>query len=396
MIEYSTMPVKAIVFKLTRAFLLMGVSLYFLSPFITPAFYDTNILSLTPKIIDPAPTKQSKFNSNNLGINLPWLDLGDGTQVLNWLNTNYNGALIEEDIQFVSKMGITQIRSFCQMESVFNYTDGKFILNDEYAANLDNFLDTAENHGLKVICVMGNGNHDGNPQDLDGFLRWEMLQSEAGLVAYKNAYEDYINRFKHHDNILMWEINNEPYSSITWSGAAQSFNITQDQVHNYLVMAYQTIKPMVGQTLVGFSDLEEKQQPKYRTYSDEAFRVKYIDDSTDVYSMHIYRMSADEIADFSNLTSKPKWVTELGAYNYDDPQAVNHPVPGHNELYDPDANYSAVTSIGEKLIDTGFTLIMPWSFTSNPGLVKHNPDGSHTLLKLGLYINEQLNGSAQE
>jgi hypothetical protein len=39
---------------------------------------------------------------------------------------------------------------------------------------------------------------------------------------------------------------------------------------------------------------------------------------------------------------------------------------------------------------TKFGMASPWAFTANNGMVKHNPDGSHTLLKLALFMKEQL------
>lgn len=333
--------------------------------------------------------KPVNYTTENLGINLPWLDLHDGGVAVNWLNVKYDSRLIDQDLAVIRAMGITKTRSFCPLESVYNF-NGTFVLNENYARNLDDFLDRADNYGISVILVMGDGNYEGEPNDLDGKLRWELVQNPEGVQIYKNAYIDYINRFKNHKNILMWEIVNEPYGSIVWSYRAKELNVTQEQVHTFLLRSYQAIKPLAGDVPVGISDLEEEEQEKFQIFSNPDKRRLLVDDVTDIYSMHIYRNYAYQIADFRNLTDKPKWVVELGAYNYYDPNTIDHPIPGLDELFDTEKNYNATVSIARKLSNSGFTLIMPWSFTSNNGMVLHNTDGSHTLLKLAQFMKDQL------
>ncbi|MES2436783.1 MAG: cellulase family glycosylhydrolase [Patescibacteria group bacterium] len=332
----------------------------------------------------------SPYTNDNLGINLPWLDLHNGVEEYNWLNEKYNSKLIDKDLAEIQAMGITKIRTFCQMESLFNFKDGKFELHKKYAKNLDDFLTKAEKHNISVICVMGAGNYEGEPKSLDGNFRWELIKTPAGIKVYTDAYSTYIKRFSSHKNIIMWETHNEPYGSATWSEAAKVAQVTEDQIHEYLFQSYKTIKPLVGSTYVGFSDLEEREQPKYQLFSDEAKRTRLVDDSTDVYSLHIYRNSADQVFDFSGVKNKPKWVVEYGGYNYYDPQAIEHPIAGNSELYNTEANYTSTVDISNKLVNTGFTLLMPWAFSSNSGMVVHNPDGTHTLLKLPLWMKEQI------
>lgn len=352
-------------------------------------FFILNFVLVTNVISE----EQVNFTSENLGINLPWLDTHDGKTEVNWLNTKYNSNLIGQDLSVIHAMGITKIRTFGQMESIYNYYNGVFVLNETYAKNLDDFLNTADGYNISVILVMGTGgseNYDGELKDLDGQFHWELIQNPKGLQIYKDAYISYINRFKSHKNILMWEIINEPYGSITWSPYAKILNITQDQAHTYLVQSYQAIKPLAGNVTVGFSDYEEEEQTQYQLFSNPEKVRTLVDDCTDVYAMHIYRNNASQVANFVYLTGKPKWVLELGAYNYYEPIAKIHPIPAYNELFDTDKNYVAVTQISAKLINSNFTLIMPWSFTSNNGMIKHNADGSHTLLKLPLYMQEKL------
>jgi len=282
------------------------------------------------------------FKSANFGLNLPWLNLHNGSEAVNWLNTSYDSTKIEADLVMIASLGITKIRTWAQLESMYNYTGGVFVENATYTANLDDFLTRCNNHGISVILVIADGKEDSAPSDLDGKFRWDLVQSGGGITVYNNAYTAYVNRFKSHTNILMWEISNEPYANLTWALYPQSLSVTKDQVHSYLQGAYTTIKATVPSALVGFSDYEEEEQTRYQTFSDATNRASYVDDCTDVYSLHIYRPDASYIADFRTLTSKPKWCTELGNLNYYDPTASAHPIAGYNELLNTELNYSAV------------------------------------------------------
>ncbi len=394
------MSIKEIAYRIIRTAVLMGISFFFLLPFFSPLRSPLKSMLFKHENLPVAKLirhsdqhwdqKPVIYTPENLGINLPWLDLHNGKSVINWLNTAYNATLIDNDLSEIQSMGVTKVRSFCQMESVFNFKDGRFILNQRYAKNLDDFLSRAQKHGISVVCVMGDGNYEGQPQDLDGHLRWDLIQKPEGLQAYKDAYISYINHFKNHTNILMWDMVNEPYGSITWSFSAKALKVTPQLVHAFLLQSYKAIKPLGGTTPVGFSDVEEEQQQMYQLFSDPQKRKTLVDDCTDIYAMHIYRATASQVADFRSLTGKPKWALELGDYNYDDPDAKEHPIPAANELYNTDENYIAVTQISPKLLNSGFSLIMPWAFAANDGMVKHNPDGSHTLLKLALFMKEQL------
>ena len=335
------------------------------------------------------------YTADSLGINLPWLDLHNGEDfkfVYNWLNASYHRALIEADFAEIEAMGIRKIRCFCAMEWVFDFRDGAFHLNPENAKKLDHFLGRAEHHGIQAIVVMGDGNSD-SKSALDGKFRWSLIRSAQGRQIYADAYVAYVRRFGCHRNILMWEVHNEPYGVLTWSPAARALGITQEQVHDYLRLSYTSLKPVAGDVPVGFSEMEEKEQDKYHMFGDEAKRKALIDDSTDIYSMHFYRASPDQIEDFRTLAGKPKWASELGSYNYSDRRAKGHPLPANNELYDGPKNDQAVRPLAQKLINSGFTLIMPWAFSSNPGVVTHNRNGTHTLGPLALYIKRELTGT---
>jgi len=335
------------------------------------------------------------YTADSLGINLPWLDRHNGadfTLSYNWLDTSYDSTLVEADLAEIDAMGVRKIRSFCLMEWVFDLRDGEFRLNCEHAQNLDDFLDRAERHRIQVISVMGDGNYDSRP--LDGKFQWSLIQHSKGRQVYAEAYVAYVKRFRHHRNVLMWEVSNEPYGSLTWSLAAQKLGVTQEQVHEYLRLSYRALKSVAGDVPVGFSELEEREQDKYHLFGNAVKRQALIDDSTDIYSMHFYRASPDQIEDFRALNGKPKWAVELGAYNYSDPRAIGHPLPANNELYDGRKNYQAVPPLAQKLMNSGFSLIMPWAFSSNAGLVEHNKNGTHTLGPLALYMKRQLTPDA--
>ncbi len=392
--------------RLVRALVLTGVSAFFLLPFFpgihalvatpaltvhaVPAASVQEQQGIAPSVSVDTATRTVAYTSENLGINLPWLDTHDGSQVINWLGAAYDPARIEGDLATIESLGVREVRTFCQLESLFDYRDGHFMLAEAYAVHLDDYLSRAQAHGISVICVMGAGNYAGDPQPFDGNFRWELVRTEHGRAAYRDALAAYVTRFRQHENIRMWQTFNEPYGELTWSPAASTSRVTAADMHTYLKMAYDTLKPLAGSTYVGFSDLEEHAQPKYRLFSDEKLRTTLVEDCTDVYAMHIYRMRPDEVADFRTITGKPKWVLELGAYNFYDPDAVQHPTRAANELYQTDENYIAVKSISSALLDEGFTLIMPWGFTGNSGMVVHNADGTHTLLKLPLWMRSEL------
>jgi hypothetical protein len=350
-----------------------------------------------PPSDDAAPLWERQavsYTADSLGINLPWLDLHNGDAfklAYNWLGASYDRTLAEADLAEIEAFGIRKIRCFCLMEWVFDFRDAAFRLNPENAKNLDDFLDRAELHGIQVITVMSDGNYDNRARD-DNF-RWSLIQDAEGRQVYADAYAAYVERFGRHHNILMWEIHNEPYGTLTWMQAPRALGVTLEQVHDYLRLSYTTLKSVAGDIPVGFSELEENEQEKYHLFGNPAKRRALIDDSTDVYSMHFYRASPDQIEDFRSLVGKPKWAVELGSYNYCDPRATGHPLPANDELYDGPKNYQAVPLLAQKLINSGFTLIMPWAFSSNPGLVTHSKDGAHTLGPLGLYIKRELTTS---
>jgi hypothetical protein len=219
---------------------------------------------------------------------------------------------------------------------------------------------------------------------------WEMIQSRQGRQRYADAHVAYVNRFAPTGNVYCWEIANEPYGNLTWATYPQSLGITKDDVHAYLQTSYEAIKRFVVEP-VGFSDLQEEEQSKYHVFSDPQFRETYVDDCTDYYSMHIYRSSAAQMGDFRELTSKPKYLSEMGHYNYKDNTGEYHAgQPANLELLSERENMGAIIDMSTKALNSGFELVLPWDVSVNPGMFLHHPDGSHTIKALPRWMQNVL------
>jgi len=355
----------------------------------TPSF-DTSTTSTTlptlagdPVVARPGPP--SAWTGDNLGINLAWVNDHAGNQRVNFLSDGWDEQLLAADLDLLVELSITKLRTFCPLESVMTYEDGAFTLDRVRAGHLHWLLDQADERGISVFVVMGDGhvNSDVPTESLDGKFRWELIVDQAGLDVYARAFDVYIKEFVRHTNVAFWEIHNEPYANLTWSSWPQSLGITPEAIHVYLKTAYDVVKLNAGATPVGFSDLEEEEQDKYRLFSQPFKLPTLIDDCTDVYALHIYRSEVSQLHDFTGLTGKPKWVLELGDYNYDDPTGLDHNgQPANGELYDEQANAATFRTLGEALMAMGFELFMPWSIADNQGMVEHREDGSHTVRKL--------------
>lgn len=332
------------------------------------------------------------YTTQNLGINYPWLNASDIT----WINTNWNQTKVFADLDAAKAMNVKKIRAWVTVDALYPFDGTNYgAINSTYAANVDSFLNYAATDGLSVIIVMADGNSQTQPASYNGKVQWSLFQSQAGIAKYAALFTDYVARFRSHTNILAWEIMNEPYGSGTNSGFsayATSLGITNTQVHTWLQTMYATVKGGDNfQRPVMFSDYEEEEQTKYQVFSSASFRAQWVDDCTDVYSMHIYRPSAANMADFRNVTGKPKWLSEVGNINYSDPTGASHNnFPGHNELYSP-SNAPAVRDLMTKALNSGFSLCMPWSLADNQYIVDYST-GNPILTDLGLWIKSALYG----
>ncbi len=362
------------------------------------AFLGVSVL-LAASLASPASgqegetTRDSRLNPKNLGLNYPWVDDHQGHVQMLWMD-DYRPQLVENDLRVISEMGVRIIRVFAPLDAVMSFDGEQFALEPRRAEHVDRFLEAAGRREMKVILVMADGNVNQSPKDLEGKFRWDLVQSERGLKILSAAYVAYIRRFRKHEHVLMWEVANEPYGNLTWAAYPQQRKVSLEETHGYLRAIYQAIKPLTS-AYVGFSDLHEEQQEKYRLFTSPEFRRRYIDDATDVYSMHIYRASPEQVPDFSQLRGKPKWCSELGSYNYVDETGAGHAGQrARGELWNERENFRAVTAIVPKLLDGGFELVLPWAFTANEGMVVHREDGSHELKALPLWMQAQLNAAA--
>lgn len=340
----------------------------------------------------PAPRCSGVLGPANLGLCYAWPDTHDGGQMINWLGADHPAGLVRDDLATMASMGIVKVRMFCQLESIMSFDGRQFSLVPELAANLHRTFDEAEALGISILPVMTESHVNEPVTDLDGKFRWDLALTPSGRAIYGRALEAYATEFATHDNVVMWETQNEPYGNITWATIPAQLEVTDEDAHEWLRVAYDAVKGVVGdEALVGFSDLEEDQQDKYRLVADAERRGALVDDCTDVYSLHIYRNETAQIADLGDVTDKPLWCVELGAYNYDDPTGEAHGgQPAHDDLYDERVNADVLREMAPFLVDVGFELLMPWSFANNGGMVEHRPDGSHDLKASARWMVDEL------
>jgi hypothetical protein len=350
------------------------------------------IVSLVLQFMSP-----HQINSDNFGINFAWMNNHDGTESTAWMGDKYNLDRINKDLDEIQSLGIKKIRVFIPIESVMTFDRTKFTWSEPEKTNLQNFTEACSARGLSVIVVMNSGNHDGKYNNLDGKFRWPLIKNQSGINAYLEAQKKYIELIDGH-MVSMFELMNEPYGELTWSPGAKESGITKDEVHNFLKQSYDAAKKYTN-TPAGFSDYEEEEQYKepnnyydYGIFSNKSNLKLYVDDCTDIYSMHIYRPNASYLYDFRSLIDKPKWLSEVGNLNYYDPEAKTWPMAGHNELWSMTEDFKAVKSITDEALNQGFSEIYVWSWSSNSAIVSHNPDGSHTLTDFGDRIRHQLIG----
>jgi Cellulase (glycosyl hydrolase family 5) len=334
--------------------------------------------SALPSVSAPTISCTGGIDSANLGICYAWPDTHDGGQMINWLGEDHPFGTVTDDFAVMASMGITRVRAFCQLESVMSFDGDRFTMVPHLAANLHGVFEMAAGFGISLLPVVTESHVNESVHDLDGKFRWDLARTSQGRATYGRALSAYAREFAVHDNVVMWETQNEPYGNITWAEVPQAMGVTDEDAHEWLLVAYDAMKAEVGDVVVGFSDLEEEQQEKYRLVANPERRGALVDDCTDVYSLHIYRNETSQIADFSDVSDKPLWCVELGAYNYVDPTGERHGgQPANNDLYDEVVNNQVLQEMVPFLLDGGFDLVMPWSFANNGGMVEHLPDGSH-------------------
>lgn len=328
---------------------------------------------------------------SNLGINFFALNQHGREDPNRWLTTPYDVAQVEGDLAMLASLGIRLLRVWAPAECVIDFSGNRAPRPNAFARNLQDFLTRCIAYDMRFILVMADGHQSHRAQPpFDGMFLWERIQSRDGRRRYADAYVAYVDLIAPLGNVCCWEIANEPYGNLTWAPYPQRLGITKEQIHAYLLTAYDAIKERVLEP-VGFSELEEEEQPKYRVFSDPMHRKTYIDDCTDYYSMHIYRASAAQMADFRDLTDKPKYLSEVGHYNYDDPTGEFHAGQrAHLELLQESPNARAVIELSTKALNSGFDFVLPWDASVNPGMFVHHPDGQHTIKALPRWMQSVL------
>jgi hypothetical protein len=341
--------------------------------------------------------RRAVFLPSNLGINVFQVNQHGGADPNHWLTTPYDVNKVEADLSLLASLGIRILRVWAPVECVIAISGSAAPRANAFARNLDDFLARCRTYGMSCVLVMGDGHATRRPiPPHDGKFLWEMIQSRDGRRRYADASVAYVNRFGPSGRVYCWEIANEPYGNLTWASYPQALGITKDDVHAYLQTSYEAIKRVVSDP-VGFSELEEEEQHKYRVFSDAQVRETYIDDCTDYYSMHIYRARAAQMGDFRGLTTKPKYLSEVGHYNYKDVTGEYHAgQPANLELLAERENMQAVIDLCTKAVNSGFALVMPWDLSVNPGMFVHHPDGAHTIKALPRWMQSVLLAAHRE
>jgi hypothetical protein len=332
-----------------------------------------------------------RWSATNLGLNYAWLNDHRGNQRVNWLAEGYDVAAVEADLDMVADMGVRILRAFCPIESVFAFDGSRFLAEGAALANLRHFLAATSGRGISLIPVMADGNASAPPRSHDGKFRWQFAGTDVGLAAYRDALRRYVDEVGRRVDVVCWQTFNEPYATVAGSDHVRRLGIGADAAHRYLCAAYDAVKSTGVSSPVAFSDLHEEEQPKYRLFTDPVRRKRFVDDCTDVYALHLFRSRVDELPDLSDLTDRPKWCVELGNSNYRDATGEFHGGrPAALELHDEHENARAVQTLGAALVETGFSLVLPWSLGDNPGFVAHEPDGSHTYKRLATWMRRVL------
>jgi len=348
-------------------------------------FHSMNTTGFLSSLLNP------RFSANLLGMNYAFPhDHGKGQNIY-WLGTGFDFRLIDQDMAEMARIGFRRVRLWAPIDSLYVVDVVHFKESEAAVQDLHRLLDLADRYDMQAILVMGDAHSQVAPKPFDGKFRWDIIQSPAGIAAYQMAVERYMREFRRHSNILMWELHNEPYANLTWSAFPQLCGITDDHIHTFLRQIYLAAKELAGPTLVGISELEELQQEKYRMFSNPNRRASFVDDVSDVYSVHIYRSRVEQLSDLSGMVGKPKWCSELGSYNYVDETGESHcGQAANNELRQEEANFETVRALIPALIAMGFELIMPWSFTDNDGMILHQLDQTHKWKSLSTWMHRQL------
>lgn len=170
---------------------------------------------------------------------------------------------LAQDLALMQDMGVNTIR-------VYEPIDSEVVLDEIHAA------------GISVI--VGIGYNQGGVYDL-----------------LSGSYLDYIERFKSHPAILLWELGNEYNFHPEWFGGS-------------LDVWYQTLRN--ASAAIQASDPHHPVSTAHGELPDEALIAELTD--IDLWGLNVYRWDVSYTAamDFAKLSDKPMYFSEIGADSY--------------------------------------------------------------------------------
>lgn len=235
----------------------------------------------------------------------------------------WNSSEVNYDLELARSLNVNTVRIFInyqQSTNNLNYSkpvNSAYKPDPEYIAQVNEFLNLAQKHNLKVILT------------LFGQIYWE-LYSPKNYWICEEYLEDLIPRFVNNSVVMAWDIKNEPDRDFKYCG--------RENVVNFLRTMSQKIRMLDKNHLVtvGFLSSEYTQDIK---------------DYVDFISFHWY-LPASQLGDtidyIRNETNKPIAVEEFGLHTW--PERPGDP---HDEE-DQARYYRSVLSVMQEKSVAGY------------------------------------------
>jgi exo-beta-1,3-glucanase (GH17 family) len=240
--------------------------------------------------------------------------------------TDRDFSNLTEDLELMAEAGINTIRVYAPI-------DDRMILDEIHDA------------GLKVIMGIGYNSHE---KDFD---------------MISGTFIDYVNKYKDHEAILMWELGNEYNYHPEWFERSD-INIWYKALNDAAEIIHQNDPSRPVATAHG-------EVPKAW--------VLAACPNIDVWGMNAYRWDhpADLFKEWEALSEKPMYLSEAGADSYMKIEAHGY-AQGENQQAQADATKNILQDIfRNKDIGSGVTLFQftdGWWKAGNPSV--HDPGGS--------------------